>query len=87
MFYSKQLNLSTTFLGFDEEEYFVGGQCNLDVNLDLVNRWIIDSNVIEDTVVNKNTSYYEDTFIIEVDIAGLKAVKYDNLIPTGNDII
>lgn len=73
-----------TFLGFDEEEYFVGGQCNLDVNLDLVNRWIIDSNVIEDTVVNKNTSYDEDTFIIEVDIAGLKAVKYDNLIPTGN---
>ena len=34
--------------------------------------------------MNKNTSYDEDTFIIEVDIAGLKAVKYDNFIPTGN---
>lgn len=72
-----------TFLGFYEEEYFVGGQCNIDTTLNLVNNWVIDSNAIEDTIVNNNDSYDEDTFIVEVDIAAGQAVKYDNLIPSG----
>lgn len=72
-----------TFLGFDDEEYFVGGQCNIDTELDLVNEWIIDTNVIEDALIYDNDSYDEDTFIVEVNLSTNDAVKFDNLIPTG----
>lgn len=95
-FYSKVILGSTTiqnysggtftfpdakFLGFSEEEYFVGGQCNIDNELKLINSWVIDSNVFEDTLVNNNDSYEKDTFIVEVETS--QAIDYDNLIPTG----
>lgn len=72
-----------TFLGFDEEEYFVGGQCNIDNDLRLINEYVIDSNIIEDALVYNNDSYDKETFIIEVDFGTNQAVRYDNLIPTG----
>lgn len=55
------------FLGFKEEQYTVQGTCNIDKELDLVNDFIIDSNIIEELVFsnNSNTSYDEDVFIIQ----------------------
>ncbi len=73
------------FLGFNEEKYYLIGQCNVDRNLDLVNKFIIDSNVIEDLVVNGNTQYDDQVVIIESDHPGTdQATKFSNLIPTGN---
>jgi hypothetical protein len=70
------------FLGFSEEEYFTLGQCNIDNELDLVNNYIIDSNAMEDMLLNFNDTYKEDTVIIETDYPGTnQATKYDNLIP------
>jgi hypothetical protein len=67
------------FFGHKKEEYHLLGQSNIDVTLDLVNEWIIDSNVIEDVLVNSNDSYDDDIFIVETD--GTQAVEYDNFNP------
>ena len=67
------------FLGFTEEEYFTLGQCNIDNELDLVSNFIIDSNIIEDMLVNKNDSYDEDTVIVET--TGTQAYQYANYLP------
>lgn len=40
------------FVGFRREEYYISGKCNTDRELDLVNNWVIDSNLIEDLVIN-----------------------------------
>ena len=70
------------FLGFSEEEYFTLGQCNIDNELDLVNNYIIDSNAMEDMLLNFNDTYKEDTVIMETDYPSTnQATKYDNLIP------
>lgn len=70
------------FLGFKEEEYFTLGQCNIDNVLELVNDYIIDSNIIEDIILNANDSYNDDTVIVESDYPGTdQATKYDNLLP------
>lgn len=70
------------FLGFNEEEYFTLGQCNIDNELNLVNDYIIDSNAMEDMLLNFNDSYKDDTVIIETDYPGTnQATKFNNLIP------
>ena len=55
------------FLGFKEEQYTVQGTCNIDKELDLVNDFIIDSNIIEELVFSNtsNKGYDEDVFIIQ----------------------
>lgn len=70
------------FLGFSEEEYFTLGQCNIDNELNLVNNFIIDSNAMEDMLLNFNDTYKEDTVILETDYPSVhQATQYDNLIP------
>jgi len=68
------------FLGFTEEEYFTLGQCNIDNELDLVSKFIIDSNIIEDMLLNANDSYDEETIIVET--TGTQAYKYPNYLPS-----
>jgi len=63
------------FYGHKREEYHLLGQSNIDVSLDLVNEYVIDANVIEDVLVNSNTSYDDDVFIVETD--GTQAIEYD----------
>lgn len=62
------------FKAFKEENYTILGQCNIDKALDLVSSYIIDTNIIEDILVNSTKSYDKKTFIVETD--GTKAIKY-----------
>lgn len=55
------------FLNWKQEQYHVLGDCNNDVSLDLVNSWIIDSNSIEDILVNATDSYDNSIFFITSD--------------------
>lgn len=55
------------FIGFVQEEYIIAGECNTDRSLDLVNKWIIDTDTIEDLVENGFTTaptQYDKTFIL-----------------------
>lgn len=67
------------FLGVESKRYYIAGQCNIDRGLNLINEFIIDSNTIEDILVNKNDSYDETVVLIESE-DGLKATAYDNLL-------
>lgn len=54
-------------LGFKSEEYIVLGKANIDRQLDLSNKWIISSNVIEDLVINGATTApttYDDNIVL-----------------------
>jgi len=53
------------FFGHKEETYHTLGQCRVDNILDLSSDWIIDSNVIEDILINDNDEYDDDIIIIE----------------------
>ena len=56
------------FLGVKEEEYVIVQDCNTDRELNLVNDWIIDTNTIEDLVVNATTvPITNDSEIILID--------------------
>lgn len=55
------------FLNYREEKYHVLGDCSIDSTLDLVNDWHIDSNSIEDILVNANDEYDEEIFFITSD--------------------
>lgn len=73
------------FLAFNEEYYFIQGQCNIDRELDLLSKFVIDSNIIEeliDTNTN-NTTYDDDIFMIQyyTDVAS------QNWTAVWNDII
>lgn len=67
--------------GFTKEEFHFQGVCNTSTNLDLVSEWVIDSNVIEDAVVNGNDEYDSDIFIVQYDRSTNRAVKGDYLNP------
>lgn len=55
------------FLTFNDEDYIIEGQCNIDRELNCVNNYIIDSNVIEEVAfTNTNDKQYDkDIFIIQ----------------------
>lgn len=68
-----------SYYGFKTEEFFPLGQCNIDNELNLVNEFIIDTNVIQDILVNSTVEYIDDIFIIEctnVDTINLLAEAY-----------
>lgn len=52
--------------GFSSEVFTINNSCNLDNQLDLVMDGIVDSNSIEDIIVNATESYDQDTFYIQV---------------------
>jgi len=47
---------SLRLVGWNEEEYVLVQGCNTDRELNLVNDWIIDSNTIEDNLINPTTA-------------------------------
>lgn len=55
------------FFGFYSEEFAISNACNLDNSLDLVLDNIVDSNIIEDIIINDTESYDEDCFYIQVE--------------------
>ena len=70
--------------GFVNEAFHLSGVCNTDKALDLVNEWVIDSNVIEDVAVNGNDDYDDDLFLIQYQEDLLQAKKGDYLQPGTN---
>lgn len=70
-----------SYYGFNEENYFPFGQCNINNEYNLVNDYIIDSNSIQDALLG-NTNLTDNIFLIEcdnVDTVNLTAlaVQYD----------
>jgi hypothetical protein len=53
------------FVTYKDESYYVLGTCNIDKTLDLFSQWQIDTNKIQDCVVNGSTDYDKDIFILE----------------------
>lgn len=50
-------NNELKFIGFNQEEYVVLGQCNTDSMLDLTLNGIVDNNIIKDIAMNYNEGY------------------------------
>lgn len=76
------------FKAFKEENYTIQGNCNIDKGLNLVSKYIIDTNVIEKVLTTGalETKYDKKIFIVVTD--GTKCVKYkeyDNPIAEGTD--
>lgn len=61
--------------GFTEEVFSFKCGCNTDNELDLVNKWVIDTNVFEDILVNANEEYDEKMFLIQYTESTLKATQ------------
>jgi hypothetical protein len=55
----------TRWNGFEEEEYYLLGQCNLDAELDLTRSWVVSSNVIED-IVGGSSDYDDEVVLVEL---------------------
>lgn len=65
------------FLTFEEEDYGVIGDCNLDKILDLVSDWIVSNNVIYDIVLNGNSDYDDNIVLLEADLATNETLHTD----------
>lgn len=50
---------------YKTEEYTTLGQCNMDSTLDLVSRYITDTNTIEDCLIFQNNTFSEDICFID----------------------
>ena len=68
-------------IGHSEEQFHFEGVCNMDTNLDLVNKWGIDTNLIQRTV-GGNDSEDDLIFIVQYDVSTLQAVKGDDYTPS-----
>lgn len=71
------------FLAFNEEVYFIQGQCNIDRELDLSSKYIIDSNIIEELVAtNTNDDKYDkELFLIQYNRSTNNSFKWNDLFP------
>jgi len=56
---------SPTFLGTRQEEFHLLGVCNSSEVLDLSAQFVVDSNVIEDIIVNSVDTYNDNIFIVQ----------------------
>jgi hypothetical protein len=56
------------FVTFQQQDYILGGENNIDRRLDLgIGDFITDSNVIRDVLINDNDSYDDQLFLIQYD--------------------
>lgn len=58
---------STQYFGWKEEDFTVFGQCNNDLELDLVNNYCISSNTINSAYYGAVTDFEGDLFIVQVE--------------------
>jgi len=73
-----------SYLGFKEEKYVPLGQCNYDNELDLVNGYIISSNMIQDQLYGAVTTNLDDIFLVECEDVGYwRAVQYPTWVGQG----
>ena len=72
---------SPTFLGTRSEEYHLLGVCNSSDTLDLVAQFVVDSNVIEDIIVNSVDTYNDNIFIVQTQRPSIdSATKFDDVV-------
>lgn len=50
--------------GFKQESFFISGECNIDTTLELINDWILSSNIIQKAVAGDQT-YDDNLFLID----------------------
>lgn len=50
--------------GFKEESFFISGECNIDTTLELVNDWVLSSNIIQKCTAG-NQDYDDELFLID----------------------
>lgn len=73
-----------SYLGFKEETYVPLGQCNYDNELDLVNGYIISSNMIQDQLYGAVTTNLDEIFLVECEDVGYwRAVQYPTWVGQG----
>lgn len=70
-----------TIRSFTEEVVNVVGTCNTDAQLDLTNDWIIDTNVIYDSIENGNDEYDDDIFLVQYNRISFTATEGRYLVP------
>lgn len=51
--------------GFKEESFFISGECNIDFSIDLINDWILSSNIIQRVSVGSDQGYDDNLFLID----------------------
>ena len=59
---------SISYYGFQDEEYYLTGECNENVELDLTvqNGFVVDTNTIEDVLIYGNESFDRDVFLVRI---------------------
>jgi len=57
-----------SYFGFAKEEFFPIGQCNTDNPLEIINNYIVDTNIIQDILVNNSTDFIDEIFVVECSI-------------------
>jgi hypothetical protein len=57
-----------SYYGFNQEEYYITGECNEDVDFDLTIQtdFVVDTNTIEDVLIYGSESYDEKVFLVHV---------------------
>lgn len=73
--------------GFTEEIVNVVGTCNTDAQLDLTSSWIIDTNVIYDSIENGNDEYDDDIFIVQYNPVLFTATVSRYLVPLSDPLL
>lgn len=54
-----------SYFGFKIEEYYPNGQCNIDNTLELINEFVVDTNSIQDILINNTTDLIDNIFVIQ----------------------
>lgn len=74
----------TRWQGWTKEEYAFATDCNLDNPLELISLWYMDSNTIEDIVVNGSADYDDEIFLVEgrFNSPNYEAIPYSDAITT-----
>jgi hypothetical protein len=57
-----------SYFGFKTEEFFPNGQCNTDNPLELINQFVVDTNSVQDILINSSMDTIDEIFVIECTI-------------------
>lgn len=72
---------------FTDEVVNIVGTCNTDAQLDLTSEWIIDTNVIYDSIENGNDEYDDDIFLVQYNPVTFEATMGRYLVPLSDPLL
>jgi hypothetical protein len=72
---------------FTDEVVNIVGTCNTDAQLDLTSEWIIDTNVIYDSIENGNDEYDDDIFLVQYNPVSFEATMGRYLVPLSDPLL